>query len=153
MWHVETERLVAAISENFEKRFRIKLNVKNYKPWFSDSSQSSMFALLNDLRAKVKQEESDVVIGITSQYLPEDDVSGVATYLHGYIMLREVQPEFRMRTILIHELCHLFGAIDLDEPGSIMDFKNPGNEFDEFTEKVILLNRDRDFNPYLFPLP
>jgi tetratricopeptide (TPR) repeat protein len=58
-----------------------------------------------------------------------------------------------MQSLLKHELSHLFGAADLNDKGSIMNNKNLGHKFDEFTTRVILLNKNRDFNPYVFPLP
>ncbi|MBN1224801.1 MAG: tetratricopeptide repeat protein [Candidatus Aminicenantes bacterium] len=58
-----------------------------------------------------------------------------------------------MKCVLLHELCHMFGAVDLHEPGSIMDIENRGLKFDEFTSKIIALNRQRSFLQDSLPLP
>jgi len=54
--------------------------------------------------------------------------------------------------MLTHEFCHLFGAVDLYEKRSIMGIKYPGNKFDDFTVRLIQINRLRSFNALEFPL-
>lgn len=56
-----------------------------------------------------------------------------------------------MGALVLHELCHVFGAVDLDEPGSIMGIRRAGDRFDEFTKRVVLINRERTFleEPYV----
>jgi len=63
-----------------------------------------------------------------------------------------MDPESSMELMITHEFCHLFGAADLQEQGSIMDEAKPGRRFDDFTKSLIFLNKQRDFNPFVFPL-
>lgn len=77
---------------------------------------------------------------------------GVAAYLQAFIVLREVKDISRMDALLKHELCHVFGAADLYEKNSIMSIKARGHEFDEFTSRLIFLNKYRNFNSNTFPL-
>jgi len=65
------------------------------------------------------------------------------------VLLRKMKSDSLMIKMLTHELSHLFGAIDLDEKGSIMDKEKHGQKFDSFTTQIILLNKYRNFNPLL----
>ncbi len=47
---------------------------------------------------------------------------------------------------------HVFGACDLKEKGSIMDCSQSGTKFDDFTRKIIQVNRWRSFHRNEFPL-
>jgi len=151
-WMLEIKRLIASSSQEFEKQFGIRFRIKKIEPWFSDGSLSSMYELFSELRKKIGKGDCDAVIGFTSQHLVRYDFFGIASYLHGYIIVRKIKATDFMRSTLIHELCHLFGAIDIEQEGSIMDVESPGKEFDSFTSDVIRLNRLRSFNPSVFPL-
>ena len=151
-WPLEIKRIVRDSSKNFENNFGIKFKIKSLESWSSDDSLNSMFELLNDLIRKVPQEESDVVLGFTAQRNIQEDLVGVASYLSGYILVRGLKSRNMMTSALTHEFSHIFGAVDLNEEGSIMDTKNRGTEFDDFTTQIILLNKFRSFNPYQFPL-
>ncbi len=153
MWRFEIKRLITDSSKDFEKYFGIRFRIKKFDNWFSDNSKESTLELLNDLRKKVFKGDCDIVLGFTSQPSLKYDFSGAATYLHDYIVLRKLRSEVAMKSMLSHEFSHLFGAADLNEKGSIMHGKNLGQEFDEFTTRIILLNKNRNFNPYIFPLP
>jgi len=152
-WRLEIKRLIANSSRELENRFGIRLNIKSIEPWVSAGSQNSMFALLDNLRKNISKKEHEVVIGFTSQLQLKRDILGMAAYLNGYVLIRRSKSEYVMRMTLLHELCHMFGAIDLEEKGSIMNRENPGDRFDVFTNQIIRLNKYRSFNPYIFPLP
>lgn len=152
-WSMEVSRIVAGASKVFEKNFGIRFEIKNMGFWNSRNSQTSMMVLLNDLQGSVPHMERDVVLGFTGQHNLNHDFNGVASYLNSYILLRDVEFISTKRNTLLHELCHIFGAIDLNEPGSVMSTTRPDLKFSRFTRDIIQLNRLRRFDPYLFPLP
>jgi len=152
-WRSDIQQLVRYVSKDFEKHFGLRFKIGTIDHWVSDVAQDTMLGLLNDLRKKVPQGDCDIVLGFTSQHGLTHDLSGAATYLHGYILLREQDTKSIMRLMLKHELCHLFGAADLNEKNSIMNSRNPEHSFCEFTTRIILINKHRSFNPYVFPLP
>jgi tetratricopeptide (TPR) repeat protein len=151
-WQLDIKKLIQTISKDFDQHFGIQFNIKRFENWTSDNSKHTTFDLLNDLRKKVLHEDCDIVIGFTSQENIKNDIFGVATYLHGFIVLRKFKEISRMDTLLKHELCHVFGVADLYEKNSIMNIKAPGYEFDEFTSRIIFLNKYRNFNSNTFPL-
>jgi len=151
-WKLTLRRVISASSRKFEKHFGIKLKVIDYENWKSDDSLTRVYDLINDLRKKVLLKDCDIVVGFSGQWTRRDDISGAAIYLRNYAVVKGMSSEQVMSLVLIHELCHLFGAIDLNEKGSIMDMKNVGRDFDAFTTRIVLLNRNRNFIPHIFPL-
>lgn len=151
-WRLTLKRVISASSRKFEKHFGIKLNVIDYENWKSDDSLNRVYDLINDLRKKVLLNDCDIVVGFSGQWTRRDDISGAAIYLRNYALVKRMSSEQVMSLVLTHELCHLFGAIDLNEKGSIMDMKNAGSDFDAFTTRFVLLNRNRNFIPHIFPL-
>jgi len=131
----------------------LSFKVKSYAFWMSDDTNQNIFGLLNDLRKKVSYLGHDLVIGFTGEKKRPFHLLGGANYLRNYIVLRWNPSENLMKLTLTHELAHLFGAVDLNEPESIMNQGQPGTKFDPFSAKVIALNRERTFLPSFFPLP
>jgi len=109
-WPMLIRRLVKDSSSDFEKHFGIRFEINAFDAWLSDNSRETTLELLNDLRKKVTQGDCDIVLGFTSQHRIKHDASGVAAYLHGYIVLRKLEHEGAMKLLLKHELLHLFGA-------------------------------------------
>jgi len=146
--------LVSNSSQKFEENFGIRFRIEKFVFWISDNRAGTMFELLHDLRKKISHNSCDVVMGLTFQFQNNGAIefSGVATYLNSYVLVRQLPSESAMELMITHEFCHLFGAADLHEQESIMDEEKPGREFDDFTKRLIVLNKQRDFNPYGFPL-
>jgi tetratricopeptide (TPR) repeat protein len=149
---LETRKWVAAASYFFEKNFGLALQIEDLKYWSSDNSQRTLSGLFQDLYEDIERGESDIVLGFTGQIRSESEVSGVASYRHGYALAKRMKYEYLTRVTVIHELCHLFGAVDLEKERSIMNKDEPRIECDEFTRQIIRLNRNRRFDPANFPL-
>jgi len=149
---LETRKWVAAASYFFEKNFSFALQIADLKYWRSDNSKRTLSDLFQNLYEEIERGESDIVLGFTGQIRSESEVSGVASYRHGYALVKRMKYEYLTRVTVIHELCHLFGAVDLEKERSIMNKNEPRLEFDEFTRQIIRLNRNRRFDPAVFPL-
>ncbi len=149
----EIRKWMASASKFFEKYFGLRLETTHFAPWASDNSKCSLIALCSDLYEKVDRGDCDIVVGCTYQIPGISEPGGVAAYLHGYILMRRVRSDNMNRLTLIHELCHLFGAIDLKEKKSIMSSSGPQLACDEFTSKIVRLHKDRRFDRKHFPLP
>jgi len=149
---LETRKWVTAASHFFEKNFGIALRVDELTYWSSDNSQSTFSGLFQDLYEKIDRGESHVVLGFTGQIRGESEVGGVASYLHGYALIKRMKNEYLVRVTVIHEFCHLFGAVDLEKEISVMNRDEPQLECDEFTREVICLQKNRRFGAVAFPL-
>jgi hypothetical protein len=77
---------------------------------------------------------------------------GIADYIHGLIVIKRLRPPASVSHALLHELCHLFGAVDLSEKGSVMSLSRATFGLDGFTRQIMRLNRERSFRPGDFPL-
>jgi len=136
----------------FKKRFGIRLKIKEIEYWKFDRRQEHIEDWLNDLRRKVSPGRCDMVLGVISPRNSRNAPFGIAKYFGGYVLIRYLRSDTAMKALLLHELCHMFGAVDLNEPNSLMDTSNAGMTFDEFTSNIILLNKQRSFLPESFPL-
>jgi tetratricopeptide (TPR) repeat protein len=152
-WKMNVLHLITECSRVFEGRFGIQFKVKERGYWLRSNRASSIWESLDDLIESVSSGKSDLVLGISSQKNIRSLPYGLSSYSHGYILIKYLNSKETMKAVLLHELCHMFGAVDLQEPGSVMHIKNPGCQFDNFTEKVILLNRNRSFHSDSIPLP
>lgn len=151
-WNLTLRRILQTSSAKFGKHFGIKFHVAHYEKWKSNDSLKRVYDLINDLRKKVPLRKCDIVVGFTGQWTKRGDISGAAIYLHNYVIVKRMNSEQLMSTALTHELCHLFGGVDLHQIGSIMDMENIGQDFDAFTTQLVLLNKDRHFIPHIYPL-
>jgi len=148
----EIKRWVGNASRFFEKNFGLIMQVHQWEYWYSDNTKGSLDDLMVDFYSKVRRGDCDIVLGYTDQIPDRADLSGIASYHYGYILLRRKKSDYVSRAILIHELCHLFGAIDVTEGSSIMNTYEPRLVCDEFTARVIQLHKNRPFSSSLFPL-
>jgi hypothetical protein len=153
MHRVEFQRLVRDVGLIFRSHFNIHLKVKEFVYWDYDKSCNSIFDLLHDLKKNILSSDMEIVIGIIS--VDEDKITplGISSYLDGYVLLKNLKSKkSAMKFVLTHELLHLFGAIDICEPNSFMSMKNPRFKIDEFTKKIVKVNKFRVFRPGVFPL-
>jgi tetratricopeptide (TPR) repeat protein len=148
----EIKRWVENALRFFKKNFSLVMQVHQWEYWYSDNMRGSLDDLMADFYSKVRRGDCDIVVGYTDQIPDRADLSGVASYRYGYILLRRRKNDYVNRAILVHELCHLFGAIDVTEGSSIMNKYEPRLVHDEFTARIIQLHKNRRFSASLFPL-
>jgi tetratricopeptide (TPR) repeat protein len=152
-WRMNLLSAVKYCSRVFEKHCNIQFKINETEYWFLKSSSDSIWDEMNELITKVSPNGNDIVLGVVPQRTTGKTLCGLSSYTHGRILIRYLILKEEMRSILLHELSHIFGAIDLHEPASIMNINNPAFHFDEFTLEIIKLNRDRTFQHDSFPLP
>jgi len=152
-WKIDMRQAVNSASRIFNKKFGIKFQIKQYEYWKPEKTRTAFPDLLVDLQKKVTLDECDIVLGLITSDEKRINSSGISCYISGYILVRYLESKYWLRSVLLHELCHIFGASDLMEKGSIMGIEQIGSNFDEFTHRIILLNKQRFFNQNAFPLP
>lgn len=146
-------RQLSETSRLFETRFGIKFTIRQYQNWAGGRTSRPLVGMLNQLRGTVSKDGCDVVLGITSDFPLDPEFYGSASYVDGYVLIRDMPSDQIMVRTLIHEFCHLFGAVDLNETGSLMGGDLDGTvELDPFTAGLVEINRNRTFDNHRFPL-
>ena len=153
MWRVEIHKMVRDVSQSFNSRFGIAFSVKEVAFWQPGSSFECLPDFLRDLIKKVPRGACHLVIGIIPSRISQAPPFGIADYLRAYVLIKDHPSKSGLAEVLTHELCHIFGAIDLEEKGSIMDLSRRGGRYDAFTAKIVALNKNRSFGLNEFPLP
>jgi len=151
-WILDVRRWTDSSSRYFLKNFGLELKIEDIEPWISDNAKGSIYGLMADLVKKKSRFGYDVVLGFTAQHFHGLESSGIASYLNGYVLVQKLKEDSLNTLILIHEFCHLFGAIDLAEDYSIMARSNPQVYCDEFTGRIVRIHKDRSFEPGVFAL-
>jgi len=148
----EVKRIVATSSHFFEKHFGLSLKIQEIVHWHSDNTKWTLEELCDDLFNAVDRGDSDIVVGFTRQLRGDARVNGVATYEQGYVLMNRYISPYLSRVIFVHELCHIFGAVDLEMEISVMNKAAPQLECDDFTKQIVRLHMNRRFGPGIFPL-
>jgi tetratricopeptide (TPR) repeat protein len=151
-WRYQANRFLDTALRVFQTRFGISLVIGDAVRWQPENDNISITDALVDLRRKVQPGDFHIVLGVIDPGRIKSPSLGIASYPHGYILLCNVNSLEAMRYAFLHELCHIFGAIDLNEKGSVMSMVSPGLAIDEFTARVVLLHRSRSFDRRSFPL-
>jgi tetratricopeptide (TPR) repeat protein len=150
---LETRKWTAEASRFFEKNFGVAFKIDEVRPWTSDNSQGTLSGLLRQLNQDMDRGQSDILLGFSGQLQSESSVSGVASYLFGCALVKKMKNEHWIQVTVIHELCHLFGAIDLEKEASVMNENDTQLKCDDFTREAVGLHIHRSFAPGTFPLP
>lgn len=153
LWKAEASPYLYECIRAFEDRFGIKLDIRDNGYWYPDSHERPLAEAMSDLKNKVPPGGCDIVLGIIAPERISRSPSGISSFIDSYILLQNTKLKSEMRYVLLHELCHIFGAIDLREKGSIMSTNEPEFRFDNFTRKTVRLHKFRSFDRASFPLP
>lgn len=148
----EVVRLAGECGRTFKSWFGIRLDIEEIERWREKDGPKTLKESLDRMRAEISPGGCDIVLGVAFPNPARHKACGITDYFHGYILLRYLNSPQAMKRVLLHELCHIFGAVDIDEPGSIMDKTKPGLQIDEFTSRVVNSNRLRSFRGEGFPL-
>jgi tetratricopeptide (TPR) repeat protein len=151
-WKRDIYRILNECDRIFKEQFGIRLIATELEYWKLEAGICSIGDSLCDLRTKVLPKKCDVILGLIPGYTLRDKAYGISSYYHGYALIKYLKATDLMKFVLLHELCHIFGAPDINEIGSIMDIKTLIMNFDEFTTQIIRLNRNRSFKRDSFPL-
>jgi hypothetical protein len=148
----EVKKIVATSSRFFEKHFGLSLKIQEIVHWHSDNTKWTLEDLCDDLYNAVDRDDSDIVVGFTRQIRGDSRINGVASYDQGYALMNRYVSPYLSRVIFVHELCHIFGAVDLEMEISVMNKDALQLECDNFTRQIVSLHKNRCFKPGIFPL-
>jgi tetratricopeptide (TPR) repeat protein len=152
-WESKARGLIQGISAEFERLFAIRLIPERFGDWESNDAVGSIEVLADDLESRVEKEGCDILIALTAQANLSRGLLGCSLFREGLILVRALDNDAVFARVLKHELGHLFGAVHVSDPGSIMDVFIQGDVFDDLSREAIRLVRGRLFNTIEFPIP
>ncbi|MBK8239448.1 MAG: hypothetical protein IPK74_28325 [Deltaproteobacteria bacterium] len=121
-WIDYVQRTVASASSIYQQQFGIDIELVGVSRWSVTTAGLSADQLLSELRTRPR-EGADVLVGMTARPL-DGSISGEAetptpesafngAYGIVYAVPRAREPHLRT---LLHELAHMFGALDVTDP-------------------------------------
>jgi len=152
-WAASADDLLRVVSADFEQTFGLRFLPIAHDEWISDDRKQSLEALAEELDARMDKGDADVVVAITAQKNLAAGYSGFAQFREALILIRAAPDRDELARTLIHEFGHLFGAVHVDDPASVMGQFIQTRGFDALNLRAVRLNRDRSFHTVDFPVP
>jgi tetratricopeptide (TPR) repeat protein len=160
-WKERFGKRLAYASKIFDTEFKLRFQPVAYWDWQLQDENKSINFLMEHLKAHfpLRARKVDLVIGISRlsdtadlTALKDMHVIGRAHIFAGYLVLRE-PPEpllhVQQETVLTHELGHLFGAIHVNDRGTLMSpvvERQLPTKFDKVNREILSKTRAIDFN-------
>lgn len=155
IWKVDISCHLREVNRHLRGDIGVIFRITSFEYWDADPRGGSPLSLLPGLRARVSgpaRGDAEIVIGVVPEG-PEGPVDpGISDYLNGIVIVKYLKKKGGICYVLLHELCHLFGAVDLRESGSVMSLERPAFRIDGFTRAIMRANRERCFLPEKLPL-
>lgn len=163
-WKVDIFRAVSEAGLALESLSGLSLRIKAYEYRATpvpDAMEASgqrpemvrrALASLNRHLKQAGRGPGELVIGLVPEGPEGPDFPGIADYLNGTVVIKHLESKGGIPFVLLHEICHIFGAIDLETPDSVMSRTAPSFRIDPFTKAIVRINRDRAFLTGEFPL-
>ncbi|MBI4348701.1 MAG: WG repeat-containing protein, partial [Elusimicrobia bacterium] len=161
-WAEAAGKRLGAVSEVFEKNFKIRLELARVVPWETpalddhDDPDDYMPALVGLLRREVPLLDADMVIGYTGQgvRVPGRDL-GMAGAFDPKVLVYDTGLEPKTAAVTVHELLHAFGMFHVADERSFMHAAQPPGvdaswgldrwSVDSYTARLMSLTRGIDF--------
>ncbi len=161
-WKVELTRIIMDLNIHLRVAMDARLKIVSYGhlgpassrtreagavgPPFPPRSPRDWLPSFRGLPWPGAESRRGILIGLVPEGPDGPADPGIADYLNGIIVLKYLTAKGGMPFVLFHEICHLFGAVDLEEKGSLMSRTAPRFRLDAFTISIMRANRDRSFS-------
>jgi tetratricopeptide (TPR) repeat protein len=152
-WQTRFYRIFNNCSYVFRTRFGIQLEIKKFVYWKLDCKGRSLREIMLEKPNIVNSEGNDILLGICSPRKVAGPEYGLTDFFNGIVLVEYLDTPKSMECLLLHEFCHLFGAVDVEEKGSVMTVPYSGTGIDGFTSLLVSLNQDRAFRRGSLPWP
>jgi tetratricopeptide (TPR) repeat protein len=152
-WEMVTERCLSQVSSEFEREFGIKFVIEEYGIWDSDDNAHSLEMLAEQLDAQVNKGPADILLAFTGQKNLDPSYFGYSLFKEGLILSQYSEDTPVLVRALTHEFGHLFGAVHVPDPESVMDYFVQSSRFDALNIQAVELSRERPFKTIDFPIP
>ena len=163
-WKVDIFCAMRDVSQALQELSGIRLTIKAYHYWTPRNipvrtsgaprpqTLGTILSVFNDHVRNAGRGGCELVVALVPEGPDGPVFPGIADYLMGTVMVKYLERKEGIKFVLLHEICHIFGAVDLKAGGSVMSLQNPGFRIDDFTKSIIEVNRQRSFRPGECPL-
>jgi Flp pilus assembly protein TadD len=151
-WRKASSDILALASDKFERRFGIRFTAVDFQAWVPETSVRSLETMAQDLDTRVSKGAADLALLFTARKNLETGYAGYSLFKEGLVLLQATSDRSECARTLSHEFGHMFGAVHVDNPESIMDKFIQGTIFDEPNARLIEICRSRSFRSVEFPL-
>lgn len=152
-WRIAATRLLGDCFRTFRGWFPIDLRLEDVVAWSPGPGRRPLAERLGEMRRNVRRGSCEIVLGVISPERAATATLGIASYARADILVMNLVSREAMRYVVLHELCHVFGAADIREKGALMDIERPALFMDDWTSRVVRLNAGRSFGPGFPILP
>ena len=145
------EAVLGKVSEEFGAAFGLEFLNLGWGEWKSPDEARTVEDLAEWLDSPAIRQEADLLIAVSGQKGISTEHSGLALIKAGVVVLVYTPDEKKLKNLIKHELGHIFGAVHVPFPGSVMACGEVGEDFDQFNRQIIYLGRQRVFTPTEMP--
>ena len=152
-WRQDIERRITFASAEFERSLGIALDLVAVREWDSRDEADSLSELADEADREAPPEIADLVIAFTAQQILNEDAVGLAGHLGERVIVldlrRSTWNDDSKHFTLLHELCHIFGAVHAEAEDTVMRRSVGGPAtlvLDDLNRHALLITRSRHFN-------
>ena len=147
------ESALKDVSAEFERLFSLSLVSVGWSSWETDGGEDHVQELVETLSLSAKDRRAEIVLAVTGRSNLKPEYSGSALLKSSLVAIIFTPDEKKLCRLIKHELGHIFGAVHVPEPESVMSCFGAGDNFDRYNLEIIKLARERSFEPSVFPFP
>lgn len=149
-WEDIIKEIVAGASDVFKEQIGICFEVIEIKKWQSKYPPEFLKDPFFELKARPTGAEIIIAFSGQKDLLTKKGWLAVADAGGRYILITDCRDfgGLDLSYILVHEIGHLFGAQDISNPSSAMNYQaswSPSKKFDMVNKEIILANLELDF--------
>lgn len=164
IWKVDIFRAMTDVNQTLAGVSGVTLKIKRFDYWTpgliiagaaGSRCPKTVAEYLSLMNRRVRDEGragTEIVVGLVPEGPEGPVLPGIADYLGGSVVIKYLRSKAGIPYVLLHEICHIFGAVDLRTKGSVMSLRGPSFRIDDFTKAIIQTNRQRSFLDGEFPL-
>ncbi len=151
-WQEKANNLFLAGASIFEKETGISFEIERFEIWAKEKEPVTLEEIAESIEKSFLRDERTIIIALIGSPYLQSFLFGFCLFQEGIVTVRVQGKDESIIKALLHELAHLFGAVHLDDPTSVMDLWNRGTNLDTLNLQIINLFRERKFNTWRYPL-
>lgn len=151
-WQEKANHLFLSVASIFEKEAKINFEIERFEIWRIDEKLATLEEIAESIEKNLVRDEETIVVALIGSPYLKSPLFGFCLFHEGIAAVRVQRKEELTTKALLHELAHLFGAIHVDDPSSVLDLWNRGDRLDALNLQIIHLFRERSFNTWRYPL-